>query len=364
MYALCRAGYIPDMLTISVTNPEVISEMLRENDARALLHASNLDLPVDCGIFSLTPVLNFETLESDIDLPSVRVYNATDVAFINHTSGSTTKPKAVVCTNKWFESVYSSWTSVWNPAEEGAPQDVFTLPGSVCQPSGFHTLSVGIHLGGAFIQTSATPRNPSFPVDELVELAREGGLNRMNTFAPLMIPYFMATQAQLKTGDDSILKVLRNMRSIVYGGMPLLPVFEDWAFENQIPLMNSLGTTEAGPLLHSYLGHHPRHMVPFDGIDIEFEPQAKSSADEVQLFALIVLPTSPNIPSKASCGDNGRFYTGDLFSRNEDGTYTHRGRDGDWIKVGNAYLIDTKRIEEQLKTTCSDLIKQHVVVGD
>ncbi|KAJ6449682.1 hypothetical protein C8R45DRAFT_1224351 [Mycena sanguinolenta] len=343
MYALCRAGYVPDMLIISVTNPELMVEMLRENDAKALLHASNLELPGDCGIFSLTPVADFEALESNTDLPSTPEYNATDMAFINRTSGSTTKPKAVVCTNKWFESVYASWTSVWIPAEEGEP-----LAGRVY--SSRKRLS-------AFRISCAQCRH-SFRWSVYSHI---GGLNRMNTFAPLLIPHFMAAQAQLKSGDDSILKVLRNMRSIVYGGMPMLPMFEDWAFENKIPLMNSPGTTEAGPLLHSHLGHHPYHMVPFNGIDVAFEPQAKSSADEEQLFALAVLPTSPNIPSKASCSENGKFYTGDLFSRNEDGTYSHPGRDDDWIKVGNAYLIDANPSRRDPNLESADAVKSTIM---
>jgi hypothetical protein len=100
-------------------------------------------------------------------------------------------------------------------------------------------LCVGIALGGAFIQTSASPGNPLFSADELVLLALKGGLNRLNTFAPLLIPHILAAQAQLKSGDGSILRILQNMRSIVYGGMPMLPTFEDWGFENKLPLMVS-----------------------------------------------------------------------------------------------------------------------------
>ncbi|KAF7345703.1 Acetyl-CoA synthetase-like protein [Mycena venus] len=341
MYALCKAGYIPDMITTSLTNAEVVLEMLRESNAKAFLHAPGLGLPKTSEIptFTPVPVSDFQNLQGEFDFSPAPTYNAEDLAFIQHTSGSTTRPKTVLCTNKWFQSVYNSWTSVWNPVDEDEPQDVFSLPGSVCQPSGFHALCVGIHLGGAFIETSATPGNPLFPADELVQLAVKGGLNRLNTFAPLMIPHIMGAQAQFEAGEDTVLRVLQKMRSIVYGGMPMLPVFEDWGFENKLPLMNTLGTTETG------------------------EDLAKCSDNEEQLFALVVLPTSVNIPQRASCDESGKFYTGDLFSQNENGTYSHRGRNGDWIKVGNAYLIDTKTIEEHIKTTCSDLIKEHVIVG-
>lgn len=99
---------------------------------------------------------------------------------------------------------------------------------------------MGINFGGAFVQTTQSPRMPIFLADELVQLALRGGLNRLNTFAPMLIPHLMAAQKQLKaTGESTVLTVLQNMRSIVYGGMPMLPVFENWAFENKLPLMAS-----------------------------------------------------------------------------------------------------------------------------
>ncbi|KAJ7124440.1 hypothetical protein C8R44DRAFT_620253 [Mycena epipterygia] len=369
LYALCRAGYVPDMVTTSLTDPAVVLELLNESNAKALLHVPGFSLPEGCGIPTYTPLTDFNDLEGDFNFPLARPYNPDDVAFIQYTSGSTaTRPKTVPCTNRWFKSVYDSWESIWNPAGEGEPQDVFNLPGNVNHPSGFHALCVGINLGGAFIQTSQTPTYPLFPSEELVQLALQGGLNRLNTFAPLVIPHIMAAQAQLKSGDDTVLRVLQNMRSIVYGGMPMLPVFENWGFENKLPLMNTLGTTETGPLLHSTFGHNPRHMISFDGIALEFEPQPRLSDTDEQLFKLAILPTSVNIPHASLCSAEGKFYTGDLFTQNDDGTWAHRGRDGDWIKIGNACLVDTKQanfmtIEEHLRTTCSDLIKELVVVG-
>ncbi|KAJ7490968.1 hypothetical protein FB451DRAFT_1514181 [Mycena latifolia] len=371
-YALSKGGYVPDMISTALTDPATVLELLKESNAKALFHVAGSALPNGWGMPVYSPLTDLENIEGDdSDLPVARLYKPDDVALIQYTSGSTgTKPKTVVCSHKWISSsVYDSWDAIWNPPGEGELQDVFNLPGNINHPSGFHALCVGINLGGAFIQ----PSSPRFSSDELVQLALHGGLNRLLTLAPFFVPLIMAAQTQLKSGDDTILRVLQNMRSIVYGAMPMPPIYENWAFENNLPIMNMLGTTETGSLLHSIPGKHPRHMIVFSGLALDFEPQARRSDTGEQLFKLVVLPTSGNIPHASLCNQEGKFYPGDLFTRNEDGTWAHRGREGDWILIGRGCLCDTKHgtsfiglnltIEEYIRSTCSDLIEEFVVVG-
>ena len=52
----------------------------------------------------------------------------------------------------------------------------------------------------------------------------------------------------------------------------------------------------------------------------------------VQLFELVVLADSPEIPFPHLVSpDDGNLYTGDLFEE-QNGMYIFRGRDSDWIR--------------------------------
>ena len=82
-------------------------------------------------------------------------------------------------------------------------------------------------------------------------------------------------------------------------------------------------------------------MRPFPGLKLQFIPQPGFSTDDVP-YRLAVLPTSPNIPEISLRDSDGSFYTSDLFSKNENGTWSHGGRDGDWIKINLGKLMDTR----------------------
>lgn len=225
LYALCKAGYVPNMLPPSLTDPTVIVDLLSRTGAQALLHEPELSLgKADCKIPTYTPS-NISTLGAISERPALTVteYDPERVAFIQYTSGSTADmPKAVPCTNKWLESVYDSWESVWNPAGKRDTQDVFDIPGSFTTPSGLHgaecyqllkqliddivavVLLMAINFGAAVVQSTT----PIFSSDEFLQLTSQCGLNRLNMFAPVLGLYIQAAQQQLKNNDDRLFKVL------------------------------------------------------------------------------------------------------------------------------------------------------------
>jgi acyl-CoA synthetase (AMP-forming)/AMP-acid ligase II len=108
IYGLSRAGYIPQLFTIRLPNPEVICELLRRADARALVYAQSFEsalqdfpVPVHPAIFDAS---TFDA--SSVPLPHLSPGQGKDIVFIFHTSGSTSgSPKLVPCNYRWLDAV-------------------------------------------------------------------------------------------------------------------------------------------------------------------------------------------------------------------------------------------------------------------
>jgi len=112
-----------------------------------------------------------------------------------------------------------------------------------------------------------------------------------------------------------------------------------------------------------------RLLRTIPGLSCEFrpiEPETKSESGHqptTRLLELVVLADSKNCPDRSLRQADGHFHTGDLFEEVTPGHYASRGRDDDWIKSENALRCDTKAIEDNIRTTCGQLVKECVVVG-
>jgi acyl-coenzyme A synthetase/AMP-(fatty) acid ligase len=131
------------MLSTALTDPAVIHTLFTETGAEVLLHEPGLNLDAGCKFRAYTPA-DIDAKESSLLPPTVsavaQAYDPERIAFIQYTSGSTgDMPAPVPYTNKWIKSVYDSWKSVWNPAEQGAAQDVFNIPASFNGPTTLHS---------------------------------------------------------------------------------------------------------------------------------------------------------------------------------------------------------------------------------
>ncbi|KAF8507431.1 hypothetical protein JB92DRAFT_3121865 [Gautieria morchelliformis] len=83
------------------------------------------------------------------------------------------------------------------------------------------------------------------------------------------------------------------------------------------------------------------------------------------MLELVILSNSGDCPdSSFRSATDGHFHTGDLFEEVSPGCFVYKGRDDDWIKCENAGRCDTKSIEDHVRTTCSALIGDCVVVGN
>lgn len=120
IYGISRAGYVPQLFSIRLPNPEVIQELLYEANAKALVLApefaamtTSFRLPV-CLAQNKDGMCMSEALLQ----PIVSSGNGDQVVFIFHTSGSTSgRPKLVPCNQRWLQTTVDKAKFVTTPQD-------------------------------------------------------------------------------------------------------------------------------------------------------------------------------------------------------------------------------------------------------
>ena len=107
IYGISRAGYIPQLFSLRLPNPTVVLELLNRAGAQALIYDAsfesvlqNFPLPIHRALASecLKPTL--------VSLPDISDSKEDDIAFVFHTSGSTSgSPKLVPMSYRWLSSM-------------------------------------------------------------------------------------------------------------------------------------------------------------------------------------------------------------------------------------------------------------------
>ena len=108
VYGITRAGYIPQMFNLRLSNPTVIFELLQKTGARALICEPSFSVDLSrCSVPNYPAIQVRDRDVPDVVLPPLRVdYSASDLVFIFHTSGSTSgSPKLVPCNRRWVNSI-------------------------------------------------------------------------------------------------------------------------------------------------------------------------------------------------------------------------------------------------------------------
>ncbi|KAL1665529.1 hypothetical protein GGF50DRAFT_52504 [Schizophyllum commune] len=354
IYGMCRAGYIPQLFSLRLPNPDVVFELLGRSGARALVYDASFahsvrDAPVPTH---LAVDASGEDL-AGLALPTQPRVMADDVALYYHTSGSTSgRPKLVPYDYRWLESAVHKSEQVSRPRDP-ARQDVSVWMGSMCHVGQSFMLIGSLQHGSCTIQPTAI----AFSSDELVDMISRCGLNRLNQFAGFLVSHLRHAQA-----DPKFHSILQGLEEILYSGMPLPQADERWALQNGIPLINLLGSTECGAMMRGADGI----LKPLHGTRYEFVP-IEGGADtgyesSARLLEMIIRGDSPDCPKGRAAAD-GHFHTGDLFLEVIPGGYVYRGRDDDWIKSQTSLRCDTRAIEDNARQTCGHLIAECVVVG-
>jgi len=105
---MSRAGYIPQMFSLRLPNPTVIFELLQKAGARALVCEPSFGVDLSgCPVLTHSAIQVREQDAADVTLPPLRANcSASDLAFIFHTSGSTSgSPKLIPCNRQWLDNI-------------------------------------------------------------------------------------------------------------------------------------------------------------------------------------------------------------------------------------------------------------------
>ena len=112
IYAISRAGFIPQMFGFELPNTRIVFELLSKYDGKAIVHdpaktapllASKTSLPCHIAIDYLSVA---DTDVVDMELPELPEAKPEDFTFIYHSSGSVSGiPKVVPTTNKWLSTI-------------------------------------------------------------------------------------------------------------------------------------------------------------------------------------------------------------------------------------------------------------------
>jgi len=119
IYGLTRAGYIPQLFSIRLPNPDVVYELLSKSHARALIVDPSFEgLLKSCPIPTHRAATTVYDIDShDMPLPSLPTLRESDTVFIFHTSGSTSGiPKLVSCSLSWLDSAITKSHQISKPS--------------------------------------------------------------------------------------------------------------------------------------------------------------------------------------------------------------------------------------------------------
>ncbi|KAJ7110104.1 hypothetical protein C8R44DRAFT_743400 [Mycena epipterygia] len=363
IYGMSRAGYVPQLFSLRLPNPEVIYELLTKANAKALVYESAFEsVLLECPLPAHLAV-GVENIDSaEYPLPDLPPAQPEDIAFFFHTSGSSGgSPKLVPCSRRWLDATVMKSNQTCVP-QNPERQDVTVWMGSMCHIGQTFMLIGSLQHGTCVIQ----PTQISFSSEELVAMIHRCGLNRLNQFAA-----FLANHLRASRLDPKLLSLLSSLDEVLYSGMPLAREEEEWAYRNRIKLRNLFGSTEAGATLRSIGGTEDNAALlqPLAGTAYRFVPiggEADAEAahqSTARMFEFVILAESGDCPDVSLRHADGHFHTGDLFQEVAPGHYVSRGRDDDWIKSENSLRCDTKSIEDNARMMCGSLIGECIVVG-
>ncbi|GBE88711.1 acetyl-CoA synthetase-like protein [Sparassis latifolia] len=363
IYGMARAGYVPQLFSLRLPNPDVIYDLMRKSNAKSLVYDPTYAVDLTSSPFPVHPAVDVSSIDlRSAPLPRmIEAIKGTDTIMIFHTSGSTSGcPKLVPCSYFWLNAIIHKAGQVSKPISP--KQDVTVWMGSMCHIGQTFMFLGSLQHGACTIQ----PTEIGFSSDELVDMISRCELNRLNQF-----PAFLGIHIRNSRQNPKLLARLCGLDEILYSGQPMPREDEEWAYKNNMRITDVFGSTECGAMLVSVCGGgRPNPPVrPLQGTKYGFFPCSMTSEPGYSnangnLVELVILAESGDCPDPSLRSADGHYHTGDLFLEVSPGAYVSRGRNDDWIKSANALRCDTKAIEDNVRATCGDLVADCIVVGN
>ncbi|SPJ74121.1 uncharacterized protein FTOL_03851 [Fusarium torulosum] len=358
IWGLNWAGFIPQLVSLNMTNPSVIYELLERAEAKALIHEPGYaDSIENCPFPHLHAgdVISEEDVERLPSLVPWQPADSDDVLFIYHTSGSTSGvPKLVPITAKWADYVIGLSGFYEAKANMSRDRMVSLHIGSFCHMAASFLTWFTVREGSCTILPTVMP----YPISEVHQLLDEQGLSTVCMFPP-----YLSALLRKARKDPSLLESLKKADVLGSGGLDPDPVDEAWGRSQGLHMLNVMASTEIGIAMMNDSRETSGHLETVPGTKNEFIPVDKLESGE-QLLELVLPADAPNCPVPNLRSADGKFHTGDLFIEIGPRKYLCKGRNDNWIKMTSGGRTDTVSIEVNIMETCGDdLVNAVVVVG-
>lgn len=129
------AGYVPQAINLRLSDPNIIFDLLKKAEAKALIRDSSVSMSFEECPVIVHSIVNSESIGHipNVQLPILTANGSPDdILLVFHTSGSTSGiPKLVPYSRRWMDSNLKKAWEMCYPKRQDIP-DVTTWLGSVC----------------------------------------------------------------------------------------------------------------------------------------------------------------------------------------------------------------------------------------
>lgn len=354
---------------------ELLTGVMRETESRLILtdterYKNLCDINTECLILlsgnkkhdnssSFFEWIETNNSKSTSDKTEI---NASDLAVIQYTSGSTGIPKGVMLSHGALLNAGYLFADFFG----WRPDDLFMSLGDLHTGGGLkNTCFAPLHAGASFVISKEDERNKILLTLELISRLKITYI----AVAPTIIRQLNILYND--TRKDKLLSLKGIMSAGAYLAQDQLQSFYN---KYKVPVFNMYGLTETTGLC---AGHNLTTFNPDDNsigpavgaqLEIDYDPNSGNSNNAGEL-----LVKSDNLMSGYYKREsetnmvlkNGFFYTGDIVKKREDGCFEILGRKRNIIKNLHSELIYLEEIEcalesyPNIKEACSGSFSQY-----